>query len=231
MTSRWSWSSRRHDPPSAPRPASGGISWERLDRDTLLGRAGDSSARDHAGTPPAANCCGSMSWPGSCTAAVPAPTASSGSSRPSRSRATSAPAAPTAHGGYVLAAGPDGACDPQGRFWAGTMAYDEAPGADCLYRLELDGTCTRVLDGLTISNGIGWSPDGLPLPTRRPPPSTWRPAGDGRHPGRHYRARSCPAAGFRLLTPSLLGPVAVTARRRPHQPSRSQPQRSRRPAP
>jgi sugar lactone lactonase YvrE len=54
----------------------------------------------------------------------------------------------------------DGACDPQGRFWAGTMAYDESPGAGALYRLELDGSCTRVLTGLTISNGIGWSPDG-----------------------------------------------------------------------
>jgi len=54
----------------------------------------------------------------------------------------------------------DGACDPQGRFWAGTMAFDESPGAGVLYRLELDGTCTTVLTGLTISNGIGWSPDG-----------------------------------------------------------------------
>jgi sugar lactone lactonase YvrE len=54
----------------------------------------------------------------------------------------------------------DGACDPQGRFWAGTMAYDESPGAGTLYRLELDGRCSTVLTGLTISNGIGWSPDG-----------------------------------------------------------------------
>jgi sugar lactone lactonase YvrE len=54
----------------------------------------------------------------------------------------------------------DGACDPQGRFWAGTMAFDESPGAGVLYRLELDGTCTTILSGLTISNGIGWSPDG-----------------------------------------------------------------------
>lgn len=54
----------------------------------------------------------------------------------------------------------DGACDPQGRFWAGTMAYDEAPGAGTLYRLELAGACTTVLPGLTISNGIGWSPSG-----------------------------------------------------------------------
>jgi sugar lactone lactonase YvrE len=35
------------------------------------------------------------------------------------------------------------------------MAYDESPGAGVLYRLELDGSCTTVLTGLTISNGIG----------------------------------------------------------------------------
>jgi sugar lactone lactonase YvrE len=95
--------------------------------------------------------------------------------------------APVAGGGYVVAAGQgflfvgqdgavselaqpeaghdavrmnDGACDPQGRFWAGTMAYDESPGAGVLYRLELDGSCTTVLRDLTISNGIGWSPEG-----------------------------------------------------------------------
>jgi sugar lactone lactonase YvrE len=54
----------------------------------------------------------------------------------------------------------DAICDPQGRFWAGTMAYDEAPGAGRLYRLGLDGACALVLEGLTISNGMGWSPDG-----------------------------------------------------------------------
>lgn len=57
----------------------------------------------------------------------------------------------------------DGACDPQGRFWAGTQAYDETPGAASLYRLERDGTCTTMLEGLTISNGIGWSPDGATM--------------------------------------------------------------------
>ncbi len=57
----------------------------------------------------------------------------------------------------------DAACDPQGRFWAGTMAYDESPGAGTLYRLELDGRCSTVLTGLTISNGIGWSPDGATM--------------------------------------------------------------------
>jgi sugar lactone lactonase YvrE len=43
------------------------------------------------------------------------------------------------------------------------MAYDETPGAGTLFRLELDGSCTTVLAELTISNGIGWSPDGTTM--------------------------------------------------------------------
>jgi sugar lactone lactonase YvrE len=53
----------------------------------------------------------------------------------------------------------DAACDRGGRFFAGTMAFDQRPGAGALYRLDLDGIVTTVLDGLTISNGIHWSPD------------------------------------------------------------------------
>lgn len=54
----------------------------------------------------------------------------------------------------------DGACDPQGRFWAGTVADDHHDGGGALYRLDRDGRVELVLDGLTISNGIGWSLDG-----------------------------------------------------------------------
>jgi len=54
----------------------------------------------------------------------------------------------------------DGACDPAGRFWAGSMSYRSEPGAGSLYCLDLDGQVRRVLGGLTISNGLGWSPDG-----------------------------------------------------------------------
>lgn len=53
----------------------------------------------------------------------------------------------------------DGACDPAGRLWVGTLALDERPGAGALYRLDANGL-TTILDGLTIANGIGWSPDG-----------------------------------------------------------------------
>ena len=51
----------------------------------------------------------------------------------------------------------DGKCDPHGRFWAGTMAVSEAGGAGGLYRLDPDGRIHRMLDGVSISNGIVWS--------------------------------------------------------------------------
>jgi sugar lactone lactonase YvrE len=54
----------------------------------------------------------------------------------------------------------DGACDPAGRFWAGTVARDRRPGAGALYRLDAGGRITVMLDGVTESNGLGWSPDG-----------------------------------------------------------------------
>ena len=54
----------------------------------------------------------------------------------------------------------DGACDAAGRFWAGTMALDERPGAGALYRLDPDGSTHTMLTGVGISNGIDWSLDG-----------------------------------------------------------------------
>ena len=46
-----------------------------------------------------------------------------------------------------------------GRFYAGTMADDESPGAGALYRLDPDLSVTRLVTGVGTSNGIGWSPD------------------------------------------------------------------------
>ena len=54
----------------------------------------------------------------------------------------------------------EGGCDPEGRFYCGSMAYDQRTGAAALHRLDPDGGTTRVLDGVTVSNGLEWSPDG-----------------------------------------------------------------------
>jgi sugar lactone lactonase YvrE len=54
----------------------------------------------------------------------------------------------------------EGGCDPDGRFWCGSMAYDQRPGAAALYRLDPDGTVAVAFGGVTISNGLEWSPDG-----------------------------------------------------------------------
>lgn len=54
----------------------------------------------------------------------------------------------------------EGGCDPSGRLFVGSVAWDEAPGRADLYRVDADRTVTTVLSGITISNGIGWSPDG-----------------------------------------------------------------------
>lgn len=57
----------------------------------------------------------------------------------------------------------DGACDPQGRFWAGTLADDHHAGGGALFRLDRSGRTELVLSGLSISNGLDWSPDGTTM--------------------------------------------------------------------
>lgn len=66
----------------------------------------------------------------------------------------------------------EGGCDPQGRFYCGSMAYDKAPGRGSVWRLDPDGTTSIVLTDVTISNGLVWSLDGvsayyIDTPTRR----------------------------------------------------------------
>ena len=52
----------------------------------------------------------------------------------------------------------DGACDPLGRFWFGSLELDFAKHAGALYRY--DGELREIVSEVTLSNGIGWSPDG-----------------------------------------------------------------------
>ena len=50
-------------------------------------------------------------------------------------------------------------CDPAGRFLVGTMAFDNSP-IGSLYSVEADGSVRRLLDSLSIANGMAWTEDG-----------------------------------------------------------------------
>ncbi|MFD0577439.1 SMP-30/gluconolactonase/LRE family protein [Dactylosporangium darangshiense] len=54
----------------------------------------------------------------------------------------------------------DGAVDPAGRFWFGTMDLAETDPTGSFYCLSPGGTPTAVFDGIICSNGPAWSPDG-----------------------------------------------------------------------
>lgn len=57
----------------------------------------------------------------------------------------------------------DAACDALGRFWTGTMDEAGAEGRAALYRVDPDLGVSRLVDGVSLSNGIGWSPDGATM--------------------------------------------------------------------
>jgi len=64
----------------------------------------------------------------------------------------------------------DGKCDSAGRFFAGTMS--PGPQGARFYRFDPDGSVRTVLSDITISNGLGWSPDNrtmyyIDTPTQR----------------------------------------------------------------
>ena len=52
----------------------------------------------------------------------------------------------------------DAKCDRAGRLWTGTLATDFGRGA-ALHRLDPDGSVHAVLEGLSLANGLDWSPD------------------------------------------------------------------------
>ncbi|MFU8692762.1 SMP-30/gluconolactonase/LRE family protein (plasmid) [Rossellomorea sp. FS2] len=49
----------------------------------------------------------------------------------------------------------DGKCDPEGRYWIGTMNMDNRRGQGALFRLHQDGLI-GMLDSVSISNGLAW---------------------------------------------------------------------------
>lgn len=55
----------------------------------------------------------------------------------------------------------DGKVAPDGSFWVGTMD-DRTPRTPigALFRIGPDRSCTQVVDGLMVSNGIAWTADG-----------------------------------------------------------------------
>ena len=63
---------------------------------------------------------------------------------------------PQPQGGFSGRRFNDGRVDPAGRFFAGTLS--DRPECE-LYRLDADLSVHTVQQGITISNGLGWSPD------------------------------------------------------------------------
>src|SRR5205085_4975220 len=66
----------------------------------------------------------------------------------------------------------DASVDPAGRLWVGSMDIEEAQPLGELYRLDPGGVLAPVVSGATVSNGLGWSPEGSRMyyadpPTRR----------------------------------------------------------------
>lgn len=57
----------------------------------------------------------------------------------------------------------DGKCDPAGRLWAGTLYEPRQPPLAALYRLDAGGQLSRQAGGITVSNGLAWSPDSRTL--------------------------------------------------------------------
>jgi sugar lactone lactonase YvrE len=62
----------------------------------------------------------------------------------------------------------DGKCDPAGRFWAGTMGITHRNPTGALHRLSAANdtdagsggySVESMIEGVTVSNGIVWSPD------------------------------------------------------------------------
>ncbi|MBT5571693.1 MAG: SMP-30/gluconolactonase/LRE family protein [Alphaproteobacteria bacterium] len=76
----------------------------------------------------------------------------------------------------------DGRADRQGRFWAGSMhdpegppeSYFEREPVGAFYRLDGDGSIHRMIDGVLVSNGLCWSPDGTRMYAADSPTRTIR---------------------------------------------------------
>jgi sugar lactone lactonase YvrE len=66
----------------------------------------------------------------------------------------------------------EGGVDRQGRFFCGSMPYDQGGPRGVFYRFDPDGTITEVFGNVTISNGVAWTTAGdtmyyIDTPTHR----------------------------------------------------------------
>ena len=53
----------------------------------------------------------------------------------------------------------DGKCDPNGNLWVGSMHFEQSRPNASVYRIDESGDTTKMIDSVTISNGIVWSKD------------------------------------------------------------------------
>jgi len=76
----------------------------------------------------------------------------------------------------------DGGVDPQGRFVVGTLSLSGPVGLERLLRVSADGCVETLREGIQLSNGVGWSPDGATIyhvdtPTKTLSSHSYGPAG------------------------------------------------------
>lgn len=57
----------------------------------------------------------------------------------------------------------DGTVDPAGRFLVGSIRLDDRTAQECLWAVEPDRSVRSVVEGISVSNGIGFAPDGATM--------------------------------------------------------------------
>ncbi|NNL15172.1 MAG: SMP-30/gluconolactonase/LRE family protein [Flavobacteriaceae bacterium] len=53
----------------------------------------------------------------------------------------------------------DGKCDPNGNLWVGSMHFEQSKPNASVYRINEQGETVKMIDSVTISNGIVWTKD------------------------------------------------------------------------
>ena len=100
----------------------------------------------------------------------------------------------------------DGGVDRQGRFFCGSMPYDQGGPRAAFYRYDPDGGIHLVFAGVTISNGVAWSAGGermyyIDTPTQRVDVFDYDPAAgmpSARRPAVHIDPRHGAPDGMAL---------------------------------